>query len=101
MPKFANGDNKPWRNFETKLRVWLEEHEIVNIVGIGKQKLALIMAMKGCAMRACEQHGTGKPSFEAAVKDALRSPKRNRLADPRRVQIKRFNAAWMGVKRQR
>ena len=67
MPKFANGDNEPWRNFETEWRIWFELHEIGQIVGIGKQKLALSMAMKGRAMRACEQHGPGKPSFEGAA----------------------------------
>ena len=67
MPKFANGDNEPWRNFETEWRIWFELHEIGQIVGIPKQKLALSMAMKGRAMRACEQHGPGKPSFEGAA----------------------------------
>lgn len=67
MPKFANGEHELWRNFENEWRIWLEVHEIVNIVGIGKQKLALSMAMKGRAMRACEQHGPGRPSFAAAA----------------------------------
>ena len=67
MAKFANGDNESWRNFETEWRVWLEVHKIMNIVGIGKQKLALSTAMKGRVMRTCEQHGPGKPSIEAAA----------------------------------
>jgi len=67
MPKFTNGGNEPWRNFETEWRIWYELHDLGQIVGIPKQKLALSMAMKGRAMRACEQHGPGKPSFEGAA----------------------------------
>ena len=73
----------------------------MHIVGIGKQKLALSTAMKGRAMRACEQHGPGKPSFEAAatleeyitlIRECFNPPAESQTA---RTDFKRRNrAGW-------
>ena len=67
MPKFANRDNEPWRDFEKAWMVWYETNEIGNLVGIPKQKMALLNAMKDRAMRAVDQHGHDQPSFAAAA----------------------------------
>lgn len=67
VPIFDNSAKETWREFEQRFRIWLELHEVTNMVGIPKQKLALAMAMKGDAMRAVEQHGPRTPSFEAAA----------------------------------
>ena len=67
MPKFGDGDKELFRNFETEWRGWYTLHQIGALVGVPRQKLALSNAMKGRAMRAVEQHGPGKPSYEAAA----------------------------------
>ena len=67
MPKFANGPHEPWRNFEKAWMVWFETNEIRNVVGVPKQKMALLNAMRDRAMRAVDQHGQDQPSFAAAA----------------------------------
>ena len=67
VPKFTNGPNEPWRDFEKIWRVWYETHEIGNLVGLPKQKIALVNALHGRAIRAVDQHGSDKPSFAAAA----------------------------------
>ena len=67
MPTFGNKASETWREFESRWRIWLDLNEIVNMVGVPKQKLALSLAMTGEATRAVEQHGPGKPSYEACA----------------------------------
>ena len=67
MPKFGDGDKELFRNFETEWRGWYTLHQLGALVGVPRQKLALSNAMKGRAMRAVEQHGPGKPTYEAAA----------------------------------
>ena len=67
MPKFSNGNHEPWRDFKKAWLVWFETNEIGNLVGIPKQKMALLNAMRGRAMRAVDQHGTDKESFRTAA----------------------------------
>ena len=67
MPKFSNGPNEPWRDFEKAWMVWYETNEIANIAGIPKQKMALLTAMRDRAMRAVDQHGSDTASYAAAV----------------------------------
>ena len=67
MPKFGNNPNEPWREFEIAWRCWFETNEIANLVGIPKQKMALLNAMRDRAVRAVQQHGHTQPSFAAAA----------------------------------
>ena len=67
MPRFSDGDKELFRNFETEWKGWFDLHQIGQLVGVPRQKLALSNAMKGRAMRAVDQHGPGKPSYEAAA----------------------------------
>ncbi len=67
VPKFSNGPNEPWREFEISWRCWFETNEIANIAGIPKQKMALLNAMRGRAVRAVQQHGHTQPTFAAAA----------------------------------
>ena len=67
MPLFSNGPNEPWREFEKAWRIWFETNEIANFAGIPKQKMALLNAMRGRAMRAVDHHGTDKESFRTAA----------------------------------
>ena len=67
MPKFGDGEKELFRNFEAEWRGWYNLHQLDVLVGVPRQKMALSNAMKGRAMRAVEQHGPGKPSYEAAA----------------------------------
>ena len=67
MPKFSNGNHEPWRDFEKAWLVWFETNEIGNLVGIPKQKMALLNAMRDRAMRAVDQHGHTTASFAGAA----------------------------------
>ena len=66
MPRFSNGPNETWRDFEKAWMVWYQNSEIGNLVGIPKQKMALLCAMRDRAMRAVDQHGSETASFAAA-----------------------------------
>ena len=74
VPIFDNSAKETWREFEQRFRIWLELHEVTNMVGIPKQKLALAMAMKGDAMRAVEQTRQSSPTTvpASAFSQALR-----------------------------
>ena len=67
MPKFSNGNHEPWRDFEKAWLGWFETNEIGNLVGIPKQKMALLNAMRDRAMRAVDQHGHTQASFAGAA----------------------------------
>ena len=67
MPTFSNKPDETWREFEKAWLVWYERDEIENLAGIPKQKMALLSAMRGRAMRAVDQHGSKTASFGAAA----------------------------------